>query len=222
MYRRLFAFCWLPQAAALPWLASACGGATTLPASGLPTSNGEGALLGPTPGTSVASQLLNLALETSAREVDSIGARPTVLSRAHAIAITAIYDAFAICDKDAKGTRLPATTRATVPVNAEFQARAMQQAASRALRALYPQDAVFIAAQLAKAGFRINDNIRGLDSPEGVGNLAADALLAYRAEDNANAGGTAGNGKPYSDTTNYQPVNSVRDIVKVAPSRRAF
>ncbi len=53
-----------------------------------------------------AYQWLDIMLETSAREVDRIGARPTILSRQMGITVTAMYDAWAVYDDIAVGTML--------------------------------------------------------------------------------------------------------------------
>ena len=55
---------------------------------------------------SAAYQWLDISLEATAREVDRHGARPTILSRTLAIALTAMYDAWAAYDAQALGTRL--------------------------------------------------------------------------------------------------------------------
>ena len=55
---------------------------------------------------SAAYDWLSVLLETCAREVERDGARPTILSRTMAIAMTAMYDAWAAYDDKAVGTRL--------------------------------------------------------------------------------------------------------------------
>src|SRR5688572_7907462 len=49
---------------------------------------------------------LEVSLEATAREVDRVGARPTIISRTLAVALTAMYDAWAAYDEKAVGTRL--------------------------------------------------------------------------------------------------------------------
>jgi len=48
----------------------------------------------------------NIAEETSARDIDKVGARPTIISRQHAIWATSMYDAWAAYDEKAVGSRL--------------------------------------------------------------------------------------------------------------------
>src|SRR5687767_6285725 len=60
---------------------------------------------------SAAYHWLEVSLEATAREVDRIGARPTIISRTLAVALTAMYDAWAAYDDTAIGTRLGAQLR---------------------------------------------------------------------------------------------------------------
>src|SRR5258705_10801855 len=60
---------------------------------------------------SAAYDWLDVSLEATAREVDRHGARPTIISRTLAIALTAMYDAWAAYDEKAVGTRLGAALR---------------------------------------------------------------------------------------------------------------
>src|SRR5688572_33360436 len=62
----------------------------------------------PEPGfkPTAAYKWLEVSLEATAREVDRVGARPTIISRTLAVALTAMYDAWAAYDDKAVGTRL--------------------------------------------------------------------------------------------------------------------
>src|SRR5215212_11838193 len=60
---------------------------------------------------SAAYEWLDVSLEATAREVDRHGARPTIISRTLAVALTAMYDAWAAYDPIAVGTRLGGTLR---------------------------------------------------------------------------------------------------------------
>src|SRR5258706_5857301 len=61
--------------------------------------------------TSKAYEWLDISLEATAREVDRHGARPTIISRTLAVALTAMYDAWAAYDDKAFGTRLRGSLR---------------------------------------------------------------------------------------------------------------
>jgi hypothetical protein len=157
-----------------------------------------------------AYRCLNLALEATAREHERHGARPTIGSRNLAICVTAMYDAWAAYDAHAVGTRLagklrrPAGERTTANKD-----KAIGQAVCRVLLDIYAEDAEWIKARVRKEGIDPDDRSTDLSRPQGVGNVAATALLAYRHHDGANQlGDEAGsNGKPYSDWTYYKAVN---------------
>ena len=53
---------------------------------------------------SAAYQWLGVMLEAAARDVERIGAQPTILSRQMAIPVTAMFDAWAAYDEKAVGT----------------------------------------------------------------------------------------------------------------------
>jgi hypothetical protein len=165
---------------------------------------------------SAAYDWLDVSLEATAREVDRNGARPTIISRTLAIALTAMYDAWAAYDEKAVGTQLGATLRR--PKNERTQAnkeKAIAFATYRALVDVYPEDKAWLDEQMRARGFDPNDRTRDLDKPQGVGNVAADAVIAYRHHDGANQLGDeiGGNGRPYSDYTYYQPVNTVDKVI---------
>src|SRR6267154_1935206 len=91
--------------------------------------------------TSAAYEWLDISLEATAREVDRHGARPTIISRTLAIALTAMYDAWAAYDEKDVGTRLGATLRR--PPSERTQAnkeKAIAFATYRALIDVYPED----------------------------------------------------------------------------------
>lgn len=165
---------------------------------------------------SVAYDWLEVALEVTAREVEQRGARPTILSRTLAIAMTAMYDAWAAYDAKAVGTQLgdrlrrPAAER--TPAN---QHTAIAYATYRALVDVYPQHADWLAEEMRQRGFDPNDTSTDLATPQGVGNTAAAAVIAYRHGDGANQLGdeTGANGQPYADYTGYKPVNPADQII---------
>jgi hypothetical protein len=129
---------------------------------------------------------------------------PTVAARALAIVHTAIYDAWAAYDPLAVGTRLGAGLRQ--PQAERTQAnkdKAVSYAAYRALLNLFPAKASdFTAFMTDTLGYDPGDTSTDPVTPGGVGNAAAAAVLAYRANDGSNQA----NG--YADTSGYVPVNS--------------
>ena len=167
------------------------------------------------PKPSAAYEWLDISLEATAREVDRHGARPTIISRTLAIALTAMYDAWAAYDDKAVGTRLGGTLRR--PAGERTLAnkeKAIAYATYRALIDVYPEDKAWIDEQMRGKGFNPDDASTDPSTPQGIGNLAARAVCAYRHHDGANQFGdeVGSNGVPYSDYTYYTPVNTVEKV----------
>jgi len=158
-----------------------------------------------------AYRWLDFTLEASGRDAVRNKPRPTVLSRTDAIVLTAMYDAWAAYDDKAVGTRLGGKLRR--PKAERTQAnkeKAIAYATYRALLFVYDEDADWIREQFKARGFDPANVTTDVRTPEGVGNVAANALIAYRRRDGANQLGDepGGDGKPYSDYTGYKPVNT--------------
>lgn len=159
---------------------------------------------------SLAYRWLDVAEEATAQDVDRNGARPTVLARTLAIWATAVYDAWAAYDEKAVGSRLSGKLRR--PPSEHTLANketAISYASYQALLFAYPDSRDYLSEQMTKLGF--NPTVVSTDptAPQGVGNLAAQAVIDYRRQDGANQLGDeiGGSGEPYSDYTYYQPVN---------------
>ena len=165
---------------------------------------------------SAAYEWLDVALEATAREHERVAPRPTVGSRMLMIITNAMYDAWAAYDDKAVGTRFggklrrPKSERTTA--NKE---KAIAYATYRAMLDVFAEDKVWLEEQMRRRGFDPNDNTTDLSKPQGVGNVAAAAVIEYRHKDGANQLGDelGSNGKPYSDYTFYRPINSVDKIV---------
>jgi hypothetical protein len=133
-----------------------------------------------------------------------------------AIVLTSMYDAWAAYDDVAVGTRLGARLRR--PAAERTQAnkeKAIAYAAYRSLLFVYADDTGWIRDQLRGRGYDPDDASTDPKTPQGVGNAAAAAVIEYRRKDGANQLGdeASGNGKPYSDTTGYAPLNSPGNVV---------
>lgn len=159
---------------------------------------------------SAAYRWMDVMLEASAREVERIGARPTVLSRQMAITTTAMYDAWAAYDDKAVGTMLGDKIRR--PVEERTQAnkeKAIAYAMYRACLDQFPDFEEYLTSEMVRAGYDPNDTSENLATPQGIGNHVARVLVEYRHYDGANQlGNEAGSDRqPYSDYTMYRPVN---------------
>jgi hypothetical protein len=136
--------------------------------------------------------------------------RPTIISRSMAIWATAIYDAWAAYDEKAVGSRLGGSLRRPKAEHTlENKKKAISYASYHALLYNYPPDKAYLDAEMKRMGYDPAVTSKDAATPEGVGYIAAQALIEYRRHDGANQhGDEAGcNGKPYSDYTFYQPVN---------------
>jgi hypothetical protein len=132
---------------------------------------------------------------------------PTINARALAIIHTAMYDAWAPYDSRAVGTRLGGSLRRpTEERNLAYKSMAISYAAYRALLNLFPAKAADVTAFMTSLGYDPNDATTDPASPAGVGNTAAAAVLAFRANDGSNQAGG------YADTTGYVPVNTPDQI----------
>jgi hypothetical protein len=157
-----------------------------------------------------AYRWLNVALQATAREHERYGARPTIGSRNLAICVTAMYDAWAAYDAKAVGTRLGGKLRRpTAERTLANKDKAIGYAVCRVLLDMYPEDAKWIKERVRREGIDPNDTSTALSTPQGIGTVAAEALLDYRHHDGSNQLGdeVGGNGKPYSDWTHYRSVN---------------
>lgn len=165
---------------------------------------------------SLATRWLDVALEVTANDVDRVGAKPTVQSRALGIAVTAMYDAWAAYDDRAVGTRLGAAIRRPVPERTERNREvAISYAMYRVLLDLYPADSSYVRQQFTGMGYDPGQTSEAPETPAGVGNRVARALLAFRHRDGANQlGDEVGSaGAPYSDYTYYRPVNAADRVI---------
>ena len=98
---------------------------------------------------------------------------------------------------------------------------AMIYASYRVLNSLLPQHAQDWRNMLIDVGLDPDDEQQNTTSPIGIGNMAGNALVAVREHDGMNQlgdeGGVKYNRKPYSNYTNYAPVNSAYELTN--PSR---
>ena len=164
---------------------------------------------------SEAYHWLDVLLDVSAHEVLRVGARPTVLSRQMAIVQTAVFDAWAAYDATAVGTRYGAALRRPEAERTlENKRTAIAYAAYYALLDQFPDEAARIRDAFAAAGYDADIASEDAETPEGIGRLAALAVVEARHHDGANQlGDEAGSdGTPYSEYIMYRPVNGPYQI----------
>ena len=165
----------------------------------------------PNPQASAAYRWVDVIEEAAARRVTRVGAKPTIISRDMMISCTAMYDAWACYDAKALGTRLGGSLRRppTERTAANKQV-AIGYAVARCLEDLYPEDRTWVDGAITAMGVDPHDTTTNVRKPDGIGNVVAAALLAFRHHDGANQLGdeVGSNGTPYSDYTFYRPTRS--------------
>ncbi len=167
-------------------------------------------------GVSLAYLWLDIAEEATARDVEAYGARPTIVSRTLAIWATAMYDAWAAFDDRAVGSRYGGSLRRPIAERTiENKNVAISYASYQALAFVYPESKEWLAGEMKKLDFDPDIVSTDTSTPEGIGNLAAQAVIEYRKDDGANQLGNeiGGDGTPYSDYTYYRPVNPPDRII---------
>ncbi len=165
---------------------------------------------------SLAYVWCDIAEETMAKEHEAHSPRPTIGSRMFAIWATSMYDAWAAYDEKAAGSRLgdklrrPASERTL-----ENKKKAISYASYRSLLFDYPDAKPFLDEQMKKLGYDPANQSIDPATAEGIGNLAAQAVIDYRRHDGANQFGdeVGSSGVPYSDYTYYMPVNPPDKII---------
>jgi hypothetical protein len=165
---------------------------------------------------SLAYHWLDICEEATAREVDLRGARPTILSRTMAIWATAAYDAWSAYTPKAVGSRLGGKLRRPAAEHTlDNKKKAISYASYRSLLFAYPEAKGYLDGEMRKLGYDPANESMDAARPEGVGNIAAQAVIDYRRNDGANQFGNeaGGNGAPYADYTYYVPVNPVDRII---------
>ena len=153
---------------------------------------------------SALEAIRNLGHNPSPLERARIG--PPMVARSLAILHTAIYDACAVYDAQAQPPQLRVLRKPTATDGERI--RAMSQAAYRVLSDQFPSEIAVFNTTMTGLGFPITAVTRDPNLPEGIGNLAADGVLAFAADDGANQrGNLTASGAPYSDYTGYAAVN---------------
>ncbi|QDV05552.1 PAP2 superfamily protein [Planctomycetes bacterium Poly30] len=165
---------------------------------------------------SLAFQWMDVMLEAAARDVERVGAAPTILSRQMALPTIAMFEAWAAYDDVAVGPVFGSTLRRP---EAERTDEAMKTAVSYAMYRTcldqYPFHADYIEGEMRALGYDPTLDTTDPSTPAGLGNLVAKRIVTDRYADGANQLGDdpGSDGTPYSDTTNYRPVNTAERCV---------
>lgn len=146
----------------------------------------------------------NLILEWNNVVLQAIRATkpgPPMAARSLAIVYTAIFDAWAAYDNVAKPLHSTVPRRPAGQRTDNNRRTAINMAAFRALSDQFPAEVAAFSNKLVAEGLSPADTSTNLNTPVGVGNVAAGDVLSFRHADNSNQA----NG--YADPTGYVPVN---------------
>jgi membrane-associated phospholipid phosphatase len=147
--------------------------------------------------------------EAALTEVRASRFSPPVVARALAIAHTCMYEAWAPYDARAVGTVLGGSLRRPAgESNDANKAKAISYAAYGCLVNLFGDAAGRLQALMWAKGYDPGDTSTDVTRAQGIGNVAANAIIASRRNDGANQYGDLNGGAPYSDYTGYAPVNA--------------
>ena len=158
----------------------------------------------------LAYQWGTLALKATANDTEKFAPRPTITSRYLGLIFTAVFDAWSRYDQKAIPLYLKAERRPSVEHLLKNKEIAISYAAYGTMKEYYYSDSTLFRDFMLSRGFDPDNHTLDPATPEGIGNLAAKAVIAARKHDGANQYGeeAGSDGEPYFDYTGYQPINS--------------
>ncbi|MGN7515826.1 MAG: vanadium-dependent haloperoxidase [Allomuricauda sp.] len=160
----------------------------------------------------VAYKWSEMAILGTAHDTEKFNPRPTVTSRFLGLIFVSIFDAWSRFDAQAIPVYLKDVDRRPEGERTlENKEIAVSYAAYRALSEYYYSDEPMFADFMVELGLDPNNTSLDPNTPEGIGNLAAKAVIEARKGDGANqyVEEEGSDGVPYFDYTGYEPVNPV-------------
>ncbi len=158
--------------------------------------------------------LAEVILETIARDVERVGARPTIIAHQMALAVSAMYDAWAVLDENAKPLYFSKKDLSGKEEKGEeFQKVAMTAASEEMLRKLFTNDEDWIKKRFGQ--LRAKTKLRTSPVLEVLGQDISAKIFLARKDDGSNYDGSLGksNGTPYSDYTDYKSINPPAQVI---------
>ena len=152
-----------------------------------------------------------MALIAQANDTERFKPRPTVTSRYLGLISISVFDAWSRFDAKAVPVYLDGVERR--PTNEQTLKNkeiAISYAAFGAMKEYYYSDKEMFASFVEELGFDPNNTSLDPNTPEGIGNLAAKAVIEARKGDGSNQYGEeeGSDEEPYFDYTGYAPINS--------------
>lgn len=159
----------------------------------------------------VAYKWGQMALTATANDTEKFKPRPTITSRYLGLIFVSIFDAWSRYDENAIPVYLEGVERRSLDEQTlKNKEIAISYAAYRAMNEYYYSDKELFTNFMIELGLDPNNESLDPTTPEGIGNLAAKAVIEARKGDGSNQYGeeNGSNGVPYFDYTGYKPVNS--------------
>lgn len=153
-----------------------------------------------------------MALKATANDTEKFRPRPTITSRYLGLIFVSVFDAWSRYDEKATPVYLSGVERRPAyEQTLKNKEVAISYAAFRAMNEYYFSDEPMFRDFMKELGLDPDNESLDATTPEGIGNLAAKAVIEARKGDGANqyAEEEGSGGQPYYDYTGYAPVNTV-------------
>lgn len=165
----------------------------------------------PTGVENMAYKWSEMAITATALDTDRFKPRPTITSRYLGLIFVSVFDAWSRYDDKATPVYLDGVERRPEEERTlKNKEIAISYAAYRAMNEYYFSDKELFTDYMKELGLDPNNESLDPNTPEGIGNLAAKAVIEARKGDGANQYGEeeGSNGQPYFNYVGYEPVNS--------------
>lgn len=152
-----------------------------------------------------------MALTATAIDTERFNPRPTITSRYLGLIFVSVFDAWSRYDEKAIPVYLDGVERRPVDEHTlKNKEIAISYAAYGAMKEYYYTDTELFAEFVRELGLDPDNASTDPNTPEGIGNLAAKAVIQARKGDGSNQYGEekGSNGEPYFNYVGYEPVNS--------------
>ena len=160
----------------------------------------------------IAYKWSQMAITATANDTERFKPRPTITSRYLGLIFVSIFDAWSRYDEKAVPVYLEGVDRRPSDEQTlKNREIAISYAAYGALNEYYFSDKELFANFMVELGLDPENESLDPTTPEGIGNLAAKAVIEARKGDGSNQYGEeeGSNGVPYFNYVGYEPINSV-------------
>jgi hypothetical protein len=160
----------------------------------------------------VAYKWGQMALTATANDTEMFKPRPTITSRFLGLIFVSIFDAWSRYDEKAIPVYLAEAERRPIEERTlKNKEIAISFAAFRTMNEYFYSDKDLFTNFMKELGLDPTNETLDPSTPEGIGNLAAKAIIEARKGDGSNQYGEedGSNGVSYFDYTGYEPVNPV-------------